>query len=933
MDIESCRKFPLAPDALDRLAKFAYDDPLGTHSCKIQLNFLDIIRRMMKYDSGQRVLEFRHRNDDKFDRWINVFLLIASRQISQPLESAELGQSMEKPDSIWWKCKEASLSLLLDIVSSKDASLQWRLKESSYHLSIMNLCIRFTRELNIVYYMSPQTMQLSLECLKQVCDKFLLHDKMKIVYEIIFPLFCMLTEPIKTSINRLFPSEKCTWNQKTSYNLVLVKIYPICCDILSCICRDDEKTTEAIVDYATRMLVERGGKRKHVRGAALSLLASIDHGDIKTRMEFSSTILIDHILPILNRLDEFDARRCICYILEQDTFSALFVDLGFKSVKSLVAVSSQDPVFAVRIKALEALAKITHYCRAAGRSNGWRLRKLRKANRSVAMLQEKLIGQLKELQPSNCPYHLITKYLLASINSIIALYPEESYPVMVAKFSCLNETLCRILDYRREQHQHNIDHQDTDESSEMLLLKVVKQVLVLGLSKNDNISRIEPELLAMVQLVVDQSELDDRDALRLTALGLVELSSGRYISLESLNLMDQFLRLIEREGSNLFVNMCPIIHNFITHQSSPLVKAPHKLNSLFSLCSHILLGHHLIHSDLTRAYAAKLLELVILQFKDNYEFRKSKLSEFVGLLVSVMDRELTLRLSNNESKRVDESRNENENANANANANAHDIDTYSGKKISLKLASKDPTIGYVWTQIIVSIGAAIHTDFYKSFESFGCIEESRSVSGQAKQVSLFELFFEHLMLLSSMRSDIEARLWQFHECRLLILTLCSLARLPKETRPECVNSSAASLLGRILGLFDSLHRMFEEQLADLGHAQRVKHPERAYLSWRPESERSMASAIDRNDGLRAEISLLRATLAELERIEPEWQRSLVEPLDAMQARLLADLFAHANEADQQARQDCGRRYLARFGPATLGRTLRASMHTARTRTL
>jgi hypothetical protein len=79
-----------------------------------------------------------------------------------------------------------------------------------------------------------------------------------------------------------------------------------------------------------------------------------------------------------------------------------------------------------------------------------------------------------------------------------------------------------------------------------------------------------------------------------------------------------FFRVIERDGTDYFVEMMPTLHNYVTVDTDAFLSDPNRLIALCSVIKKVLLDDDDVGED-AESHAAKLIEVLILQCRNKIQ--------------------------------------------------------------------------------------------------------------------------------------------------------------------------------------------------------------------------------------------------------------------------------------------------------------------------
>lgn len=806
-------------------------DSSGIKSRELLVQLLNTVKSYMKYDNGSRLFKLEQIQDPPFDEWISLFFNIAQNKLPSDVKQ---NVSDRENGLVSFKTQKIALSIILDIFSLHDDLIQSRLHFLGYYSVVIGLCVESTR---LFYNQSVEQtdisiLMLALKILRTFSNSVLTCDKLLIMKHVLEPLNVTL---IKFANWSLYPNTKHD-NKSAPYRVIQVRgvqeeLDKLISDIFDQMFQNDYK-------ILSMMMIDRLNSL-NVFGIPNHILKD----DCHSRHFVGLTLLPDR-----TEANDFESLYTSCQIMASDSKGILAEQMKKSSIKKLLQLTLSNSELALRLKALEAIATIRGYYLRVGRVNDSR-KLLENMKNNVEIILKDLMFQLniskehKSFDVSN---------ILINIHMIADLYGHEAQSILVENLEILRENfMINCNSNSNSSLELNII------KSKLLTLDILYRIL-MNAKDHERLeleSRFVPFLLASLEISNNSICIElKKKALYILAEMLVE-ESGKSI----VTILSQIKNIEKHMDFKLSEPLMLVLHKSITRCSFQLIHSPECLQSIYDLCAGVLESDK--HTNECRSNSAKILEIMIQEFRYQPKFRQKYLPKIVKLSKMLLSSRMIKQ------------------------------DTDKDNKSKLPSAVSRDT--QFVSQLLLLISIAIDTDYDITIKEF--YRQPSDFSFNSDQRT-FELYADYVLGIKPIA--IIDNYWPRHESRALIRAICTIIRQPTSLRPRCLDSKASHVIPRILNIFEFLHTQYEDYLAALGWTERCKHPEGDYLDWVPTFNRTFDSKLDQDTGFSLEINLFRASLSEIKRVDSNWYHMLTGNLDMLQKKYLDDLYEYAESKGQ-----------------------------------
>lgn len=326
------------------------------------------------------------------------------------------------------------------------------------------------------------------------------------------------------------------------------------------------------------------------------------------------------------------------------------------------------------------------------------------------------------------------------MQKLVYVYSEQLMPIAVEITQHLADTF---------NHVANIDNEADEENEDrglaaMGILNTLDSVLTMMEDNKEIMAQLEPIVLHLVVNILnrDMLELYEEAMTLLTTLSLNVVSENMW------KMLPLLYNIFKKEGVDYFTDMMPILHNYATVDPNGLISDADRFAAIFEMCHGILTNDEA--GEDAQAHAAKLLEVMILQFKGQDGFLQQAIPRFVELVMSRMTREV--------------------------------------KTDDLK------------TQCMIVMIAA----FYSSPEIF--FETLNKLQPPNAPRSLIDTFVKQWI-------DDTDMFLGLHDRKINVLGLTTLMKLPPQSRPPILNEMANQIVPSCLLLFEKLKLAYQAKAA------------------------------------------------------------------------------------------------------------------------
>lgn len=707
----------LLPTACQRLTQLLQNDPLSAQSCRLQQKILKTFHAILQYSLPMDIL-----TREIFSQWMTLIIEIAKRDV--PDEVQEGLDPEDRPDLIWWKCKKWSLHLMARIFErygsptsvNKEykAFAEWYINTFSF--VVIQTIIKILELYALGKYVSPRVMQQSLNYLNTAVShsmtwKMLKADMMVVVEKIVFPQMCHKDE-----------DEELWQNDPREYIRVKFDIFeeyvsPVSAaqNLLTSLCKKRRDMLQKTMNFVITVLNDPQADPK-AKDGALHMIGSISSVLLRKPMfkDQLEQLILTYVLPLFASPQGFLRARA-CWVLNY--FSGIEIknpNTILLASQSVLQCTLTDKDLPVKVEAALCLQSLLHAQKQA--------REITQPN--VRPLTLELLQIIRNTESED---------VMEVLQKIVYLFPDDLYAIAVEMTNHLAQTF----------HQLIQDDSEDDEriSAAMAVLGTIDTVLTMMDEQKEVVAQLEPIVVQVIITIFEKSASE----LYEEATTLLSTITADQVSAESWRVFPTLYAVFQRDGVDYFTDMISPIHNYITVDPATFLSNKFNIGAIFDMCRTILTNPN--ENEEIESYAAKLLEIVILQFRNQID---DCIPSFIELAITRLRR---------------------------------DIQTAELRTLLI--------------QIVI---AAFYTNEHLLFEIFNKLEQQ---SSQPKW-ALFESFVHQWF------KDLE-ELVGLHDRKMSMIGFCKLISLPSNQRPPVVNQMSEKWIPCILTLYDRLKIAYQKK--------------------------------------------------------------------------------------------------------------------------
>jgi len=708
----------LLPTTSQRLTQLLQGESLSEQSCRLQKQILKTFHSILQYSLPLAIL-----SRETFSQWMTLIIEIAKRDVPESVQKDVAPE--DRPDLIWWKCKKWSLHLMARIferygspnnVNKEYKSFaDWYIQTFSF--PVIQTIIKILEHYATGQYVSPRVMQQALNYLNtavlhSMTWKMLKADMMVIVEKIIFPLMCYSNDDEELWQND--PREYI----KMKFDIFEEYVSPVSAsqNLLHSVCKKRRDMLQKTMTLVINILNNPQTDPK-AKDGALHMVGSISSVLLKKPMykEQLEQLLVTYVFPLFTSPHGFLRARAfwvLNYFSAIDFKNPANINMATQSVLQSVLSDRELPVKVEAALCLQSLLHIQVQSREVTRPN-------------VKVLALELVQIIRSTESED---------IMEVLQKIVFLYPEELYATAVDMTNHLAQTFHQLLQTRESEDDEKI-------SAAMSVLSTIDTVLTLMDGQTEVIAKLEPIVVGIILTIFDHSTSE----LYEEATTLLSTITADSISTESWRVFHTLYVVFKRDGLDYFTDMMSPIHNYITVDPQTFLSSQVNIAAIFDMCRTILTDPN--GNEEIESYAAKLLEIVILQFRNQID---DCIPSFVELAVTRLRRELV----------TDELR----------------------------------------TLLLQVVIAAFYTNYQLLFDIFETLEQR---DNQPKY-TLFDSFVKQWL------KDIK-ELLGLHDRKMSIIGFCTLILLPGNKRPPIVAQIADRIVPSVLTLCERLKIAYQKK--------------------------------------------------------------------------------------------------------------------------
>lgn len=708
----------LLPLTRERLEQLVEKDPLSEQSCKLQKQILKTFHAILQYSLPLAII-----TNDIFSQWMKLILTIAQRDIPDAVQVDV--DPEDRPDLIWWKCKKWALHLLSRIFerygSPNNVQKEYK-KFAEWYIvkfspEVLGTISKILDQYALNHYVSPRVMQQTLNYLNtavlhSITWKMLENNIMVVVEKIIFPLMCHSKED--DELWRNDPREYI----KMKFDIFEEYVSPVSAsqNLLHSLCKKRRNMLQKTMNLVINILNNPAADPKAIDGA-LHMVGSISSVLLKKPMfkEQLEQLIVTYVIPLFSCPHGFLKSRA-CWVLNY------FAAIEYKNqnnmlsaTQSILQCTLSDRDLPVKVEAALCLQSLLHAQAKAPEI----------IKPAVKQLTLELVEIIRQTESED---------VMEVLQKIVYLFPEDLYAIAVDMTTHLAQTFHQLI-------QAGENEEDEKISAAMAVLSTIDTVLTMMDEKKEVVAKLEPIVVNIIQTIFEQSisELYEE------ATTLLSTITADAVSQESWRCFKTLYMVFKRDGPDYFTDMMSPIHNYITVDPQTFLSTRDNIGAIYDMCQSMLNDPN--GNEELESYAAKLLEIVILQFKDQIN---DCVPSFVELAITRLRRE---------------------------------IGTAELRTLLL--------------QIVI---ATLYSNHQLLFEIFQRLEQQ----GNLPPNTLFDSFITQWL------KDLD-ELFGLHDRKMSIIGFCTLIMLPADKRPPIVFQIANQIVPSILTLCERLKIAYEKK--------------------------------------------------------------------------------------------------------------------------
>ncbi|XP_021492113.1 importin-8 isoform X2 [Meriones unguiculatus] len=560
------------------------------YSVLLQKQILKIFYALVQY-----ALPLQLVNHHTMTTWMEIFRTIIDRTV--PPETLQIDED-DRPELVWWKCKKWALHIVArlferygspgNVTKEYFEFSEFFLK--TYAVGIQQVLLKILDQYRQKEYIAPRVLQQAFNYLNQGVVHAVTWKQMKphiqnISEDVIFSVMCYKDEDeelwqedpyeyirMKFDIFEDYASPT-TAAQTLLYTAakkrkeVLPKMMAFCYQILTDPNFDPRKKDGAL----------------HVIGSLAEIL--LKKSLFKDQIEL---FLQNHVFPLLlSNLGYLRARSC--WVLHAFSSLKFHNELNLRNAVELAKKSLiEDEEMPVKVEAALALQSLI--------SNQTQAKEHMKPH--VRPIIQELLHIVRETENDD-----VTNV----IQKLICEYSQEVASIAVDTTQHLAEIFGKVL--------QSEEYEEIEDKTVMAMgiLHTIDTILTVVEDHQEITQQLENICLRIIDLVLQKHVFEFYEE----ALSLAHSLTRRAVSPQMWQLLGVLDEVFQQDCFEYFTgrhwpraDMMPLLHNYVTVDTSALLSNPKRLEALFAMCRKVLCGE--VGED-AECHAAKLLEVIILQ--------------------------------------------------------------------------------------------------------------------------------------------------------------------------------------------------------------------------------------------------------------------------------------------------------------------------------
>ncbi|ESN98462.1 hypothetical protein HELRODRAFT_113778 [Helobdella robusta] len=555
-------------------------------------------------------------NHNVFTQWMELARRITERPLPPHID--ELDED-ERGDTVWWKCKKWAVHLMtrcFERYGSPGNVLKEYAEFSEYFLKtfsvgclqvIMGLLERYVKK----QFVAPRVLQLSLQYIDIGIIHSLTWKAMKphiqvVIQDIIFPLLGHTDED-----EDLWKDDPVEYI-KVKYDIYEEFFSPTTAaqNLLDDVVRKRKEVLAKTMAFSVQALMSNEERVKdqalHMIGCLADVL--LKKNPYKDQVE---QMLVAHVFPHFASTQGFLRARA-CWMM------CSFSELKFKNLNNLQLVTeslcrllNSDKDLPVRVEAAVGLQKLL--------SEQSRVKDM--LIPCVHQIFKDLLSLMQETETDN---------ISGCLQNFVYTYSEEVKPLAVEITTHLASTFAKL-----------VESSSTSESSDdksiviMGILNSLETLCQVVEDQKEILHCIEGIIIEVIKVILRYNVSEYFEEM----LSLIYSLTSSQVSPQMWDALPIIYDLFKKDSNiDYFSDMMPALHNYITVDPPAFLQQPARIEIMYNMAKDILNGELGDAGEDAESHAAKLLEIMLLQFKDLTDLSCKMTPIFIQLILSRLSR-------------------------------------------------------------------------------------------------------------------------------------------------------------------------------------------------------------------------------------------------------------------------------------------------------
>jgi len=190
--------------------------------------------------------------------------------------------------------------------------------------------------------------------------------------------------------------------------------------------------------------------------------------------------------------------------------------------------------------------------------------------------------------------------LTSVMQKIICTYSEEIIPLAVEMTTQLAQIFTNVIETDSSSDEKTI--------TAMGILNTLETLVNVMEDQKEILRHIEGIIMTVIGVILQKNLIEYYEEL----LALIHSLTCTVISERMWLVFPMLYELFEQDNTEYFTDMMPALHNYVTVDEKTFLSTPKYLETIYNMCKKILTGDH---EEDAECHAAKLMEVVILQYK------------------------------------------------------------------------------------------------------------------------------------------------------------------------------------------------------------------------------------------------------------------------------------------------------------------------------